>query len=108
MAIYLENPFGPLPDVNKKNYSRNRLTLTLTLTLTAIRRQVFVFVFVIVFSITGAQVGLSAGVAKISYHRFLFLRVFTQNTQHSACFGLPSAKMLRVFARLLRVFAACF
>ena len=85
MAIYLENPFGPLPDVNKKFTPATSVVL-----------------------ITGAKVGLSAGVAKISYHRFLFLRVFTQNTQHSACFGLPSAKMLRVFARLLRVFAACF
>ena len=85
MAIYLENPFGPLPDVNKKITPATSVVL-----------------------ITGAKVGLSAGVAKKSYHRFLFLRVFTQNTQHSACFGLPSAKMLRVFAKMLRVSAACF
>ena len=102
MAIYLENPFGPLPDVNKKNYSRNRFrTLTLTLTLTT---EGFRYRYRCP-TITGAKVGLSAGVAKSSYHRFLFLRVFTQNTQHSACFGLPSAKMLRVFAKMLRVSA---
>ena len=41
MAIYLENLLGPLPDVNKKSYSRNHFVV-----------------------ITGAKVGLSVRVEK--------------------------------------------
>ena len=73
MAIYLENPFGPLPDVNKKFTPATSVVL-----------------------ITGAKVGLSARVAKNLYHRVEFMGVLVLNDVEFGSFQLFYPKIMGV------------